>query len=231
MRNAIVIGCLVGLGLAIAQATSAYGNELSGSQAPPNQPIQIRSPQQAPPRFPPLAQALHVEEVPATPAANPQAPVAADPANPAEPLPLPRKASQTAGEPSALPSFNFQSNKAASIAASLFVVIGLFLIFAWVGKKNMKPGTGRLSKEIIQVLGKSQLSGKQQLELVRVGQKLLLLCVTPHSVETLTEITEPTEVERLLTIVRQDSPGSMSATFQEVLTQMGHQPARGFLEA
>ncbi|PQO29903.1 FliO/MopB family protein [Blastopirellula marina] len=231
MHSATVIGCLVGLGLAFAQATPGLGNEFAGSQAPPNQPMQIRAPQQAPPRFPPLAQALHVEEVPALPEANPHAPVAADPANPAEPLPLPRKAGQASGESSALPSFNFQGNKTASIAASLFVVIGLFLIFAWVGKKNMKPGTGRLSKEIIQVLGKSQLSGKQQLELVRVGQKLLLLCVTPHSVETLTEITEPTEVERLLAIVRQDSPGSMSATFQEVLTQMGHKPARGFLEA
>ncbi len=230
MRNAIVMGCLVGLGLMIAYANQGYGNEMSGMPAPPNQPMQIRAPQQAPPRFPPLAQALHVEEVTETPVADPQ-PQVAKPTAASEPLPLPRKASQTNGDSSSIPSFNFQGNKTASIAASLFVVIGLFLVFAWVGKKNMKPGTGRLSKEIIQVLGKSQLSGKQQLELVRVGQKLLLLCVTPHSVETLTEITEPTEVERLLAIVRQDSPGSMSTTFQEVLTQMGHKPARGFLEA
>ncbi|WP_158545519.1 FliO/MopB family protein [Bremerella cremea] len=231
MRNAIVIGCLVGWGLVIAHASQGYGNGLSGSQAPPNQPMQIRAPQAEPPRFPPLAQALHVEEVAQQPAANPQLPAVAPPADSGEALPLPRKLSHDTDEASAIPTFNFQSNKTASIAASLFVVIGLFLVFAWVGKKNMKPGSGRLSKEIIQVLGKSQLSGKQQLELVRVGQKLLLLCVTPHSVETLTEITEPTEVERLLAIVRQDSPGSMSSSFQEVLSQMGHKPARGFLEA
>lgn len=231
MRNAIVTGCLVGLGLMIVCGTTGYGNEFAGSQASANQPIQIRNPQQEPPRFPPLAQALHVEEVPAKHETNPQAQGVVGPAEPGQPLPLPRKASHDKSESSTIPSFNFQGNKTASIVASLLVVIGLFLVFAWVGKKNMKPGTGRLSKEIIQVLGKSQLSGKQQLELVRVGQKLLLLCVTPHSVETLTEITEPNEVERLLAIVRQDSPGSMSSTFQEVLTQMGHKPARGFLEA
>lgn len=180
--------------------------------------------------MPPLAQALHVEEVPALPTQP-------DPGNaaPSGPVPrelrLPPKGESKQEESISATRFNFQSNRTASIAASLLVVIGLFLIFAWIGKKNMKPGTGKLSREIIQILGKSQLSGKQQLELVRVGQKLLLLCVTPSSVETLTEITDPMEVERLLTIVRQDSPGSMTSTFQEVLTQLGQKPARGFLEA
>lgn len=226
MSHALVTGSLVWLGLLFAFGQVALGNEYATSQVPPNQPMQIRTPQEPPPQIPPLAQALHVEEVQADNAPMPLD-VAAAEAESKLALPPPSK---TQGESVSLPSFSFQDNKTASIAASLLVVIGLFLAFAWVGKKNMKPGSGKLSKEIIQVLGKSQLSGKQQLELVRVGQKLLLLCVTQHSVETLTEITEPSEVERLLTIVRQDSPGSMSATFQDVLTQMGHQPARGFLE-
>ncbi|MHC2067384.1 FliO/MopB family protein [Bremerella sp. T1] len=226
MRNGIHGWCLAMM-VSFAWSQIAAANDYSGAQVPPNQPLQIQN--EAPPAFPPLAQALHVEAVAETPHAE-AAPVVANPAAAAEPLPLP-KPTQSQNNDVSLPSFNFKGNQTASIAASLFVVVGLFLIFAWVGKKNMKPNNGRLSKEIIQVLGKSQLSGKQQLELVRVGQKLLLLCVTPNSVETLTEITEPNEVERLLTIVRQDSPGSMTATFQEVLTQMGHKPTRGFLEA
>lgn len=223
MPNAIVMGSLVWVGLLSAFAQVSWGNEYSATHVPPNQPMQIRTPQELPPRVAPLAQAIHVEEVQLDDAPAPLD-VAAD-----SKLALPPP-SKSAGETVSLPSFNFQNNKTASIAASLLVVIGLFLAFAWVGKKNMKTGSGKLSKEIIQVLGKSQLSGKQQLELVRVGQKLLLLCVTQHSVETLTEITEPSEVERLLAIVRQDSPGSMTSTFQDVLSQMGHQPARGFLE-
>lgn len=226
MRNGIHGWCLAMM-VSFAWSQIAAANDYSGAQVPPNQPLQIQN--EAPPAFPPLAQALHVEAVAETPHVE-AAPVVANPAAAAEPLPLP-KPTQSQNNDVSLPSFNFKGNQTASIAASLFVVVGLFLIFAWVGKKNMKPNNGRLSKEIIQVLGKSQLSGKQQLELVRVGQKLLLLCVTPNSVETLTEITEPNEVERLLTIVRQDSPGSMTATFQEVLTQMGHKPTRGFLEA
>lgn len=226
MRNGILAASVWALTL-IAGAQVAMANDYAGSQVPPNQPLQIQN--EAPPAFPPLAQALHVEAVPDAGGAMAN-PAVAQPAAAVEPLKLPPP-SKAKDEGVSMPVFNFQGNQTASIAASLFVVVGLFLIFAWVGKKNMKPGSGRLSKEIIQVLGKSQLSGKQQLELVRVGQKLLLLCVTPNGVETLTEITEPSEVERLLTIVRQDSPGSMTATFQDVLTQMGHKPARGFLEA
>ncbi|MBA2116890.1 FliO/MopB family protein [Bremerella alba] len=226
MRNGILATCVLALTW-FAGAPAATANDYPGSQVPPNQPLQIRN--EAPPAFPPLAQALHVEAVPDA-GHNAPIPAVAQPAAAVEPLrlPPPSKAKDTGVS---MPVFNFQSNQTASIAASLLVVVGLFLIFAWVGKKNMKPGGSRLSKEIIQVLGKSQLSGKQQLELVRVGHKLLLLCVTPNGVETLTEITEPGEVERLLAIVRQDSPGSMKATFQDVLSQMGHQPARGFLEA
>ncbi|QDU74432.1 Flagellar biosynthesis protein, FliO [Bremerella volcania] len=226
MRNGILAACVLALTLNTC-LQSAKANDYATSQVPPNQPLQIQN--EAPPAFPPLAQALHVEAIPDA-GDNQANPAVAQPAAAVEPLRLPPP-SKAQEEGVAMPTFNFQSNQTASIAASLFVVVGLFLIFAWVGKKNMKSGSGRLSKEIIQVLGKSQLSGKQQLELVRVGQKLLLLCVTPNGVETLTEITEPTEVERLLTIVRQDSPGSMTATFQDVLSQMGHQPARGFLEA
>ncbi|MEW4454312.1 flagellar biosynthetic protein FliO [Bremerella sp. JC817] len=229
MRNGILGGCLALL-VSLTWSNIVVGNDYAGSQVPPNRPLQIREQQQQmPAEFPPLAQALHVEQLPPEQAGHAQ-PVVAELPQAGEPLPLPKR-NDTPAESMSLPSFNFKGNQTASIAASLFVVVGLFLVFAWVGKKNMKPGSTRLSKEILQVLGKSQLSGKQQLELVRVGQKLLLLCVTSSSVETLTEITDPTEVERLLTIIRQDSPGSMTATFQEVLTQMGHKPTRGFLEA
>jgi len=127
------------------------------------------------------------------------------------------------------PNLNF--GKVGSIAASLGVVVGLFLMIAWVGKKKLPKLGGPLPKEVFQVVGKSQLSGKQKLELVRIGGKLILLCVTSSGVETLTEITDPIEVERLLTLVRQDSPGSISGSFHEILSQMGGKPARGFLDA
>jgi len=202
----------------LASSVQAVETEI----VPPNRAMGIRNPMPAPL---PVARALHQEPI----SESPPAEVAALQERP-NPLPLPKRTEKTTAA-DAIPTFKLQGSRMASIAASLFVVVGLFLIFAWVGKKNIKPGSGRLSKEIIQVLGKSQLAGKQQLELVRVGKKLLLLCVTPHSVETLTEITDPVEVERLLGIVREDSPGSTSETFQQVLTQLSSQPTRGFLEA
>ncbi|PHR97927.1 MAG: hypothetical protein COA78_26760 [Blastopirellula sp.] len=128
-------------------------------------------------------------------------------------------------------SFQFEPLNTTGIVASLLVVVGLFLIVAWVGKKNMPRSMMRLPTEVVQVLGKAQLSGKQQLQLVRVGQRLILLSVTPHGAETLTEITDPKEVESLMVQCKLESTGSASVNFNKVLHDMGNQPARGFLEA
>lgn len=208
-------------------AGTACGNDFPFDSVASNQPLEVQRPAPAP--LAQLAHALHVEEV-----GKPQKPHNQELAavSGMDPLPLPKPSAAQKSGTTAIPKFSFGGNRIASISASLFVVIGLFLAFVWVGKKNMKPAVGGpLSKEIFQVLGKSQLSGKQQLELVRVGQKLLLLCVSPGGVDTLTEITDPAEVERLLAIIRQDSPSSMKASFQDILSTMGRQPARGFLEA
>ena len=41
------------------------------------------------------------------------------------------------------------------------------------------------TRDVVQVLGRAPLSGKQQMHLVRFGGKLLLLSVTPSGAETL----------------------------------------------
>ncbi|MCC9605665.1 flagellar biosynthetic protein FliO [Blastopirellula sp. JC732] len=147
------------------------------------------------------------------------------------PLALPKR-SEKPSTPvgSILPSAE-SKQRTATIVASLMLVVGLFLIFAWAGKKKMPSANTRLPKEVVQVLGRTQLQGRQQLQLVRVGSRLLLLSVTPHGAETLTEISDPLEVESLLVHLRQNGSGNMSATFQDVLQQMGEKPTRGFLEA
>jgi flagellar biogenesis protein FliO len=58
------------------------------------------------------------------------------------------------------------------------------------------------------------------MQLVRVGNKVLLLAVTANSAETLTEITDPDEIDRLNGICRQNQPGSISASFREILSQL-----------
>ena len=68
---------------------------------------------------------------------------------------------------------------------------------------------------------------RHQLQLIRLGRRLLLVSVTPDHAETLTEITDPDEVNHLTSLCRQQQPGSISDSFRQVLHQLGHRPAHG----
>lgn len=106
-----------------------------------------------------------------------------------------------------------------TIASSLAVVLGLFFLLAWAMRRTAPGGTGLLSSEVVEVLGRSPLTHRQQLHLLRCGRKLLLVNVCAESVETLTEITEPEEVDRLLGLCRQSHPQSASAAFRQIFQQ------------
>ena len=60
-----------------------------------------------------------------------------------------------------------------------------------------------LPTEVVEVLGRAPLAGRQQMHLLRCGNKLLLVSVTPTGAETLTEVTDPVEVDRLSGLCRQ----------------------------
>ncbi len=105
-------------------------------------------------------------------------------------------------------------------AASLGVVLGLFLLLVWFQRRAAGRNGSMLPGEVVQTLGRVPLNGRQEMHLVKVGNKLLLLAVTATSAETLTEITDPTEIDRLSGICRHDQPGSISASFREILSQL-----------
>jgi len=50
-----------------------------------------------------------------------------------------------------------------------------------------------------------------------------LVSVTPSGAETLTEITDPVEVERLAALCERDRPGSITSTFRNMLVQLGNE--------
>ena len=82
-------------------------------------------------------------------------------------------------------------------AASLGIVVGLFLLVSWAVRRGMPKGPAMLPPEAVEVLGRAPLVGRQHVHLIRCGHKLVLVSVSPTSVDTLTEITEPAEVNRL----------------------------------
>lgn len=119
-----------------------------------------------------------------------------------------------------------------SVAASLGLVVAAFLCVAWLSKRYLPKTAGPLPKEVVEQLGWAPLAGRQQMQLVRLGNKLLLLAVTPgSSVEPLTEVTEPAEVERLSALCRRTKQDSTTHSFREVISALEREPVRGFVES
>ncbi len=113
-----------------------------------------------------------------------------------------------------------------TIGTSLTLVLGLFLLVAWVLRRATPGQVASLPKGAVEVLGRAPLAGRQQLHLLRCGNKLLLVSVMPGGVECLTEITEPAEVDRLCGLCQTTRPDSVTAAFRNVLHQMSKEPVR-----
>jgi flagellar biogenesis protein FliO len=120
-----------------------------------------------------------------------------------------------------------EMSPALSAAASLGIVLGLFLLVVLVVRRGMPRGGVALPRDAVQLLGRAPLVGRQQLLLVRCGNKLLLLSVSATSATTLTEITDPAEVERLLELCEGSGPNASS--FRQVLGQFTRQREATFV--
>ncbi|MBN2477110.1 MAG: flagellar biosynthetic protein FliO [Pirellulales bacterium] len=99
------------------------------------------------------------------------------------------------------------------------MVLGVFFLVAWGMRRATPPGSTLLPGEVFEVLGRAPMASRQQVHLLRCGRKLLLVSVTPAGAETLTEITEPMEVDRLAGLCQQGRSNSATAAFREVFQQ------------
>jgi len=104
---------------------------------------------------------------------------------------------------------------------SLGIVLGLFTASVWFLKKFSPTAAPRLPNEVLEVLGKTPLAGRQSAHLVRLGNKLLLISLTASGAETLTEVTDPIEVDRLAGLCRAQQPQSATASFRSLMEQFG----------
>lgn len=101
-----------------------------------------------------------------------------------------------------------------SVFGSLGIVLGLFFLFVWFSKRNSSTSSAALPKEAVEVLGRIPSGSRQHMELVRLGNKLVLVSVTPSATTTLAEVTEPDEVERLTALCRDGRGGRVSSAMQ-----------------
>ena len=94
---------------------------------------------------------------------------------------------------------------------SLAVVLGLFLGLVWFLRRGLPKAARLLSSDVVEVLGRSPLAGRQQMHVIRFGNRLLLVAVSPSGAETLAEISDPAEVDRLAGICQQTQTASATA--------------------
>jgi flagellar protein FliO/FliZ len=106
------------------------------------------------------------------------------------------------------------------VIGSLAIVLGLFVVLVWCSKRFAPAGAAPLPKEVLELLGRAPLSGRQSMQLVRIGNKLLLVAVSSTGAETLAEITDPLEVEHLAGLCRRGKGESATASFRNVLNQL-----------
>ncbi len=114
--------------------------------------------------------------------------------------------------------------------AALAMVVGLFLLTVTLFKRAAPKSQRLLPSEVASVVGRIPLGGKQVAQLLKVGSKLVLVCVTPEGVKPLTEVTDPAEVTRLLGLCEQGGDYSATTAFRDVFDKLaGEQPSPGFL--
>ena len=117
-----------------------------------------------------------------------------------------------------------------TIVGALAICLGAFFLLVWVTKRHSPAGLAALPKEVVESLGRSSLHGRQYLQLLRIGRKLVLLHVTPTGAEALTEVDDPAEVDRLVGLCQQTGANSVTTSFRDVLTDYEKAPAgKGFL--
>lgn len=82
---------------------------------------------------------------------------------------------------------------------ALCAVAAALLMAAPVLVRRYLPGGARLfGGEVVRILGRAHLGPKHSVHVIRVGDRVLVLGVADGSVRTLSELTEPEEVTRLM---------------------------------
>ena len=108
-----------------------------------------------------------------------------------------------------------------SVGSSLLIVLGLIVGAAWCYRKASPTASSSLPKDVLQVLGRAPLAPRQQLVLLRFNNKLVLVSNLQGEVRTISEITDPLEVDRVAGICESSQAGSISDSFRSVLHNLG----------
>lgn len=146
-------------------------------------------------------------------------------ANPSErkPLGTPGKGmvpdSDPENENQKLGEFSNSGSWVLNTITALGVVISLIFAMRLVmnklsGRAVMGGRTG-----IVEVLSRTSISPRNQIMLLRLGQRIIVVSEGPNGVRTLANLDDPDEVAGLLTTINSSKPGSITQSFNQLLNR------------
>ena len=107
-----------------------------------------------------------------------------------------------------------------SVGSTLLIVIAIFFILAIFLRKVSPQSSRPLPKEAFECLGRYGLTQKHQVQLLRLGNRIVLVSIMPDSVSTLVEITDPDEAVSLLGLCRRLDANSATEMFRKTIAGM-----------
>ena len=152
----------------------------------------------------------------------------AGPSRKYEPIPL-RQPDEPVEQGSSGFTFKAPEGVVRNTAVSLGLVLVLFLGVAWFVKRAQPQSHAMLPTGVVEVLGRVTISQKQQLQLVRMGPKLLLVSSTGSGMQTLGEISDPAQVEQMVAMCQANRAGGIAQSFRQVMGQFENENVQGFL--
>jgi flagellar biosynthetic protein FliO len=103
------------------------------------------------------------------------------------------------------------------VILSLGLVLALILVLRWASQKLFGKQIGGRASRAVQVLSRNPISPKQQLLVVQVGRRLVVVGDSGQQMNTLCEITDPDEMAALIGQLHEEkrdaSPNPFGAIF------------------
>ncbi len=105
---------------------------------------------------------------------------------------------------------------ALTVLGSLGMVLGLFFIGAWIMRRGVPTSAQRLPIDVFESLGRVPLSKGQHAQLLKLGNKIVLVSISATGTDTITEVNDPAEVERIAAACRTSQHTEAPETFRRL---------------
>lgn len=93
-------------------------------------------------------------------------------------------------------------DKTRRVFGSLAVVLGGYFAFVWLTRRFNSGGNRGIPTEVVEVIGHAPFGPRKNLQLVRLGSKLLLLMNGPEGTHPVGEVTDADEVDYLISLCK-----------------------------